>query len=176
MKVLLTPEERRGHYSGVSSPREELLGDTLELALGVLSLAMRYPSHFPFWGGLDGASACVRGLERSFWRYASAEAVELITADAPRKRSQPKRDEAIVSFINGMTEGLSIEFLAVLENDMCQPGSGGPGKTTGEKMEGQREEYASAPPMPDVEINLRKKTMNLRIQTTRFTLLLGSVP
>ena len=62
MKVLLTPEERREHYSGVSLCREELLGDTLELALGVLKMAMRYPSHFPNWGGLDGANACVWGL------------------------------------------------------------------------------------------------------------------
>eukprot|EP00439_Symbiodinium_sp_Y106_P043046 s3501_g5.t1 len=90
-------------------------------------------------------------LRNKGW-YASAEATGLITADAPRKRSQPKRNEAIVNFINSMTEGLSIEFRAILENDVYQPGSGGTGETTGETVEGQREEYASAPPMPDVEM------------------------
>ena len=119
----------------------------LELALGALTLAMRYPSHFPNWGG-----PCARGLERSFWRYASAEAFELVKADAPRKRSQPKRDEAIVNFINSMTEGLSIEFQAILENDVYRPGAGSTGETTGENVAGQREEYASAPLMPDVEM------------------------
>ena len=44
MKVLLAPDERRQLYNGVESPRSELLGDTVELALGVLTLAMRYPS------------------------------------------------------------------------------------------------------------------------------------
>ena len=82
---------------------------------------MRYPPHFPNWGGLEGANACVRGLERSFWRYASAEAIELITADAPRKRTPPKRDEEIVSFINAMTQGLSIEYQAILDGDVYQP-------------------------------------------------------
>ena len=45
-----------------------------------------------------------------------------------------------------------MEFRAILENDVYQPGSGGTGETTGETVEGQREEYASAPPMPDVEM------------------------
>eukprot|EP00439_Symbiodinium_sp_Y106_P038152 s4760_g4.t1 len=73
-------------YNGVTDPREELLGDTLELALGILTLAARFPNHFINWGGSEGANARVRGLERSLWRYAAAEAIELITADSPRKR------------------------------------------------------------------------------------------
>ena len=83
---------------------------------------MRYPTHFHNCGGLEGAKACVRGLERSFWRYASAGAIELITADAPRKTSQPKWDEEIVSVINSMTHGLSVEFQAILDGDVYQPG------------------------------------------------------
>ena len=61
MKVLFTPEESRELYNGVTSPREELLGDTLELALGVLTLAMRYPAHFPNCGGLSGAKRLCAG-------------------------------------------------------------------------------------------------------------------
>ena len=91
MKSFLTPEDRRELYNGVTDPSEELLGDTLELALGILTLATRFPSHFINWGGSEGANACVRGLERSLWRYAAAEAIELITAETPRKRSAPRR-------------------------------------------------------------------------------------
>ena len=46
MKSILTPEDRRDLYNGVTDPREELLGDTLELALGILTLAGRFPNHF----------------------------------------------------------------------------------------------------------------------------------
>ena len=84
MKSILTPEDRRELYFSVTDPREELLGDTLELALGILTMAIRYPNHFINWGGSDGANACVRGIERSIWRYAAAEAIELLTADQPR--------------------------------------------------------------------------------------------
>ena len=62
MKSIFTPEDRRELYNGVTNPREELLGDTLELALGILTMAIRYPNHFINWGGSDGANAdaCVR--------------------------------------------------------------------------------------------------------------------
>ena len=61
MKSILTPEDRRELYNGVTDPREELPGDTLELALGILTLAARFPNHFTNWGGSEGANACVRG-------------------------------------------------------------------------------------------------------------------
>ena len=66
MKALLSPEERREHYNGVSSPREELREDTLELALGILTLAMKFPSYFINWGGTEGANACVRASKDHF--------------------------------------------------------------------------------------------------------------
>ena len=50
MKSILTPEDRRELYNSVADPREELLGDTLELALGILTLATRLPSRFINWG------------------------------------------------------------------------------------------------------------------------------
>ena len=103
MKSILTPEDRRELYNSVADPREELLGDTLELALGILTLATRLPSRFINWGGSEGANACARGLERSIWRYAAAEAIELITAETPRKRSPPRRGEEIINFISTMT-------------------------------------------------------------------------
>ena len=137
MKAILTPEERRELYHGVTNSGEELLGDTLELALGILTLAVRYPSHFINWKRSDEANACVRGIERSVWRYAAAEAIELLTADQPRKRSPPRRDETIEAYIRGLTHGLNITFEAVVDSDR-------------ENRYGQpTEEVSAAPPMPD---------------------------
>ena len=136
-KSILTPEDRRELYHGVTNPREELLGDTLELALGILTMAIRYPNHFINWRGSEGANACVRGIERSVWRYAAAEAIELLTADQPRKRSPPRRDETIEGYIRGLTHGLDVTFEAVVDGDR-------------ETRYGQpTEEVSAAPPMPD---------------------------
>ena len=137
MKAILTPEERRELYHGVTNPREELLGDTLELALGILTMAVRYPNHFINWKGSEDANACVRGIERSVWRYAAAEAIELLTADQPRKRSPPRLDETIEAYIRGITQGLNVTFEAVVDGDR-------------ETRYGQpTEEVSAAPPMPD---------------------------
>eukprot|EP00439_Symbiodinium_sp_Y106_P059836 s2485_g8.t1 len=137
MKSILTPEDRRELYNGVTNPREELLGDTLELALGILTMAIRYPNHFINWRGSDGANACVRGIERSVWRYAAAEAIELLTAEQPRKRSPPRRDEIIEGYIRNLTQGLDVKFEAVVDGDR-------------EIRYGQStEEVSAAPPMPE---------------------------
>ena len=133
----MRPEDRCELYHGVTNPREELLGDTLELALGILTMAIRYPNHFINWRGSEGANACVRGIERSVWRYAAAEAIELLTADQPRKRSPPRRDETIEGYIRGLTHGLDVTFEAVVDGDR-------------ETRHGQpTEEVSAAPPMPD---------------------------
>ena len=137
MKSILTPEDRRELYNGVTNPREELLGDALELALGILTMAIRYPNHFINWRGSDGANACVRGIERSIWRYAAAEAIELLTAEQPRKRSPPRRDEDIENFIRNPTQGLDVKFEAVVDGDMEIRY----GQATGE--------VSAAPPMPE---------------------------
>ena len=137
MKAILTPEERRELYHDVTNPREEHLGDTLELALGILTMAVRYPNHFINWKGSEEANACVRGIERSVWRYAAAEAIELLTADQPRKRSPPRRDETIEAYIRSLTHGLNVTFEAVVDSDR-------------ENRYGQpTEEVSAAPPMPD---------------------------
>ena len=136
MKSILKPEDRRELYFGVTDPREELLGDTLELALGILTMAIRYPKHFINWGGSDGANACVRGIERSIWRYAAAEAIELLTADQPRRRSPPRRDEDVENYLRSMTQGLTVVLEAVVDGDREFPQ-----QPTGE--------VSTAPPMPE---------------------------
>ena len=137
MKSILTPEDRRELYHGVTNPREELLGDTLELALGILTMAIRYPNYFINWRGSDGANACVRGIERSVWRYAAAEAIELLTAEHPRKRSPPRRDETIEGYIRILIHGLDVKFEVVVDGER-------------EARYGQStEEVSAAPPMPE---------------------------
>ena len=64
MKIL-HGRKRRELCNGVDSPREELLGDTFELAIGMLTLAMRYR-------GIKVTNACVRrGKERGDCRHLS---------------------------------------------------------------------------------------------------------
>ena len=140
VRSILTPEDRRELYNGVTDPREELLGDALELALGVLTLATRYPSHFINWGGSEGANACVRGLERSIWRYAAAEAIELITADQPRARIRPKQDAEVTAYISNLTQGLNVTFEAVVDGDVFTAGAEGNSEST---------EVGVARPMPE---------------------------
>ena len=99
-------------------------------------MAIRYPTHFITWAGSDGANACVRGIERSIWRYAAAEAIELLTAEQPRKRSPPRRDEDIENYIKNLTHGLDVKFEAVVDGDRkIQQQSTG--------------EVSTAPPMPE---------------------------
>ena len=112
MKVLLTPVEKAGTLqrrvltSRGASRRHPgacawsaYIGDAKPVSFSQLG----WP------GGCQRLCAGTRTAGHSgLWSYASAEVIELSTADAPRKGSQPKRDEAIVNFINSMTEGLSI--------------------------------------------------------------------
>ena len=148
VRSILTPEDRRELYNGVTDPREELLGDTLELALGVLTLATRYPSHFINWCGSEGANACVRGLERSIWRYAAAEAIELITADQPRARTLPKQDAEVTAYISNLAQGLNVTFEAVVDGDIFTASAEGNNEST---------EVGVALPMPEETAEARRR-------------------
>ena len=107
----------------------------------MLTLATRYPSHCINWGGSEGANACVRGLERSIWRYAAAEAIELITADQPRARSRPKQDVEVTAYISNLTQGLNVTFEAGGWRCLhCKLSAEGNDEST---------EVGVAPPMPD---------------------------
>ena len=69
-------------------------------------------------------------------RYAAAEAIELLTAEQPRKRSPPRRDE-IIGYIRNLTQGLDVKFEAAVDGDR-------------EIRYGQStEEVSAAPPMPE---------------------------
>ena len=78
MRALLSPTELQQLF-GSTNVKEELLGDILEFALGILTIATRYPQHFVNWGGPETTNACVRGIERSFWVYANIENIKLVT-------------------------------------------------------------------------------------------------
>ena len=148
VRSILTPEDRRELQNVVTDLREELLGDTLELALGVLTLATRYPSHFINWGGSEGANACVRGLERSIWRYAAAEAIELITADQPRARTRPRQDAEVTAYISNLTQGLNVTFEAVVAGDIFTASAEGNNEST---------EVGVALPMPEETAEARRR-------------------
>ena len=92
MKRKFSAEDRRELFHNVTNPKWELLGDVFELALGMLTLAMRHPEKFSSWGTYQDMNACIQGLEMSFYRYCASESVELITAETPRKRSPPKKE------------------------------------------------------------------------------------
>ena len=110
------------------------------LRLGCLPWRRDIPSHFINWGGSEGANACVRGLERSIWRYAAAEAIELITADQPMARSRPKQDAEVTTYISNLTQGLNVVFGAVVDGDVFTANVEGDDEST---------EVGVAPPMPD---------------------------
>ncbi|OLP81340.1 hypothetical protein AK812_SmicGene38133 [Symbiodinium microadriaticum] len=78
-------------FYNVTNPKEELLGDVFELALGMLTLAMRHPEKFDNLGTFHDMNACIQGLECSVYRNCASESIELMSADSPRKRSPPRR-------------------------------------------------------------------------------------
>ena len=154
MRMLLTPDERRDCYRGTVAPKEELLGDTLELALGILTIAMRYPVHFPNWGGRDGANACVRGIERSFFRYASAEAIELITVDSPRKRTPPKKNAEMAEIVTNTSADLVIDFTVTVDGDVYPVDVGRESELQATDHVTDQEGVSIAPPMPPQEVEM----------------------
>ena len=164
MKSILTPEDRRELYNSVADPREELLGDTLELALGILTLATRLPSRFINWGGSEGANACARGLERSIWRYAAAEAIELITAETPRKRSPPRRGEEIINFISTMTQGhllnSKLRWMAIIIFQVWGVMMNPPRSQRPHRCQRRQQRW---------KVDSPQKRMNHRIPTMRYT-------
>ena len=83
MKTLLSPEERVQLFRGSENPLEELLGDVFELALGMLTFALR-------WRGVDTINACINGLERFFSRYSPERALCSSHQDIP---GQPTRQQ-----------------------------------------------------------------------------------
>ena len=95
MKTLLSPEERVQLFRGSENPLEELLGDVFELALGMLTFALRWPDLFDRWGGVDTINACINGLERCFSRYSARESLMLLTSGYPKKRKPAKADPDI---------------------------------------------------------------------------------
>ena len=85
MKTLLTPQEREELFRGCENPAEELLGDVLELSLGLLTFGPRYPHLFKKWGSSQDINACVCGIERCFYLYSSKESIKLVAARQPKK-------------------------------------------------------------------------------------------
>ena len=148
MRALLSPAELQQLFNS-TNVKEELLGDTLELALGILTIATRHPQHFPNWGGPNTTNACIRGIERSFWVYANVENIKLVTAPTPRNRNPPKREAEICRFIEEMTDVLNPDFLAIMDTDALQPVSGEVADGSGDVVDEAISGAEVAPPVPD---------------------------
>ena len=58
-ELLVFPRGDHDHVRGSPSPSEELLGDILETATGVLVVAARFPDMFDKWGGKRTIEACL---------------------------------------------------------------------------------------------------------------------
>ena len=86
MNCLFTRDEITDMCRGSPDPSEELLGDILETAAGLLTVACRFPDLFPMWGGKQEVEACLRGIERSFHRYAAVESITLFPTQSRKKR------------------------------------------------------------------------------------------
>ncbi|CAE7948322.1 unnamed protein product [Symbiodinium sp. KB8] len=149
MRALLTPEERRQLFNNVADVKEELLGDTLELALGMLTIATRYPQHFPNWEGVKTTNACLRGIERSFWVYANAQDIKLVTASFPRRRNAPKTQQEILDLISRMTDMLCPDFKAIMDSDVLPPVSGEVTNVSGQADNEVIDGAEVAPPVPE---------------------------
>ena len=142
-------DEVKGMYNGNADPAAELMGDTLEVALGILTIACRYPSAFEAWGSYEDHLACLRGIERSFYRFAAAEAVR-ITAVENRKRRPPRANDAetiqqIMEYENTLLQG---EWHAVLVDRVLPIEEPVLGTLS---PEDQRPEEFSAAPVPSAE-------------------------
>ena len=142
-------DEVKGMYNGNADPAAELMGDTLEVALGILTIACRYPSAFEAWGSYEDHLACLRGIERSFYRFAAAEAVR-ITAVENRKRRPPRANDAetiqqITEYENNLLQG---EWHAVLVDRVLPIEEPVLGTLS---PEDQRPEEFSAAPVPSAE-------------------------
>ncbi|CAE7452997.1 unnamed protein product, partial [Symbiodinium pilosum] len=59
MNCLFTREEITEMCRGSPDPSEELLGDIIEIATGLLVVALRFPGMFPKWGGKHVIEACL---------------------------------------------------------------------------------------------------------------------
>ena len=88
MNCLFSREEITEMCRGSPDPSEELLGDIIEIATGLLVVALRFPGMFPKWGAKHVIEACLRGIERCFHRYTAVESITLFPTQN-RKRRRP---------------------------------------------------------------------------------------
>ena len=93
MKCLFSDEEIREMFYDNANPPAEILGDVFEIAIGMMAMALRNPDLYKRWGHANDHLSCLRGLERSFYRYAAAESISIMAIEN-RKRRPPKNNSA----------------------------------------------------------------------------------
>ena len=124
LRALFTAEEMVEMVQ-TSDPNEELLGDIIEIAMGILMLALKYPNAFSGWMSLEQTNATLRGIERSFLTWQQSEGVE---PDRNRKRrSKPKSmGQEILLKIDDNKVKIPHRFTAIMEVHEDSPLGGEP--------------------------------------------------
>ena len=124
LRALFTAEEMVEMVQ-TSDPNEELLGDIIEIAMGILMLALKYPNVFSGWMSLEQTNATLRGIERSFLTWQQSEGVE---PDRNRKRrSKPKSmGQEILLKIDENKVKIPHRFTAIMEVHGDSPLEGEP--------------------------------------------------
>ena len=112
MNCLFTREEITEMCRGSPDPSEELLGDIIEIATGMLVIALRFPGMFPKWGGKHVIEACLRGIERSFHRYAAVESITLFPTQNRKRRRPADITPEEQQGIEGIAPLISFNFFA----------------------------------------------------------------
>ncbi|OLQ05655.1 hypothetical protein AK812_SmicGene11166 [Symbiodinium microadriaticum] len=125
LKTLLSPQERVELFRASENPLEVLLGDVFEIALGMLTVALRFPGLFSRWRDVDDINACINGLETCYSRYAAKDSMMLFNSGYPRKRKPAKADlnieQQVQEILHALPEG---SFTAVPTSAELQPPSG----------------------------------------------------
>ncbi|CAE7552419.1 unnamed protein product, partial [Symbiodinium pilosum] len=121
MNCLFAREEITEMCRGSPDPSEELLGDIIEIATGLLVVALRFPGMFPKWGGKHVIEACLRGIERSFHRYAAVESITLFPTQNRKRRRPADITPEEQQGIEEITPLISFNFFADPEQTRMDP-------------------------------------------------------
>ena len=111
-ELLVLPRRITEMCRGSPDPSEELLGDIIEIATGLLVVALRFPDMFPKWGAKHVIEACLRGIERSFHRYAAVESITLFPAQNRKGRRPADITPEEQQGVEEITPSISFNFFA----------------------------------------------------------------
>ena len=109
----------------------------LELALGILTMAIRYPNHFVNWGVLTVLPTPVCGVSKDrSGAMPQQKPLNCLQLNSQGSVRLLRRGEDIENYIKNITHGLDVKFEAVVDGDR-------------EIQQQSTGEVSTAPPMPE---------------------------